>query len=78
MKEAATSGRFSTGNKGSKCFCEVGAPSGSRIVNAQINAKEAMISNNIGNIEIGMISKIAPIVNTPTINPTDPHFRILP
>ena len=52
--------------------------SGSRIVNAQINAKEAMISNNIGNIEIGMISKIAPIVNTPTINPTDPHFRILP
>ena len=54
------------------------APSGSRIVNAQINANEAMISNNIGNIEIGMISKIAPIVNTPTINPTDPHFRILP
>ena len=78
IKKLATTGRFKIGQSGSSFFCEDGAVAGSLIVNDQINARNAMHNNMIGSIETGIISSKAPIPNTPTMKPTDPHFLTFP
>ena len=78
QKKADTTGRFKTGNNASSCFCDCGASCGSLTVNDHKNAVNAIHNNIMGNIEISTISSNAPILNTPTIKPIEPHLRTFP
>ena len=48
------------------------------MLNDHKKAKNETDKSKMGSIEIGMISNNAPMANTPTIKPTEPHLRTLP